>query len=100
MPPLPSKSDSVIRLIAYNKNPNIGVIGKTNDKFALVPVICPSSFASAASETLGVEVRRINICGTFLIGAMVALNNKGAVLSKHAYMEEINEMKKLDINVG
>lgn len=94
------ESDSVINLIAYNKNPNIGVIGKSNDKFALVPVICPLGFASAVSETLGVEVHRINICGTFLIGAMVAMNNKGAVLSKHAYKEEINEMKKLDINAG
>ncbi len=93
-------SDSVINLIAYNKNPNIGVIGKANDKFGLVPVICPLSFSSAVPDALGVEVHRVNICGTFLIGAMVAMNNKGAVLSKHTYKEEINEMKKLDINVG
>lgn len=90
----------MINLIAYNKNPNIGVIGKANDKLALLPAACPPNFASAASETLGVEVHRINICGTFLIGAMLALNNKGAVLSKHAYREEINKMKKLDLNVG
>jgi len=90
----------VIQLIAYNKNPNIGVVGKANDKFGLVPVISPSSFASAVSETLGVEVHRINVCGTFLIGAMLALNNKGVVLTRHAYRKEINEMKKLDINVG
>lgn len=94
------ESDNVIQLITYNKNPNIGVIGKSNDKFAFVPVICPPSFASAVSDTLGVEVHRINICGTFLIGAMLAMNNRGAVLSGHAYKEEINEMKKLDINVG
>ncbi len=90
----------MIQLIAYNKNPNIGVVGKANDKLGLVPVTSPPSFASAVSETLGVEVRRINICGTFLIGAMLALNNKGMVLTRHAYRKEINEMKKLDINVG
>lgn len=90
----------MIQLTAYNKNPNIGVFGKANDKFCFVPVICPPAFASAVSDTLGVEVRRINICGTFLIGAMVALNNNGAVLTKHARREEINEIKRLDINVG
>jgi translation initiation factor 6 len=90
----------VLRLIAYNRNPNIGVFAGANDDLAVLPVTCPESFVSAVKEALGVEVVRTNICGTSLVGVMTAMNNKGVLLSKHAEEREIQALKGAGLEVG
>ncbi len=89
----------MIKLISYYKNSNIGVMGRANDKIALLPPRCPGNFAMAAEETLGVEVIATEISGTSLLGPMVAMNNKGLLLPQHAYEKEKKRMKKSDITI-
>lgn len=90
----------LIRLTSYNKNPNIGVACAANDSVALLPLNCPPGFSSAVSAALGANVHHCNVCGTFLIGSLVALNNKGLLLPRHVYEEELKKMKKLGLEVG
>ncbi len=87
-------------LISYNRNPNIGVIARVNDHIALLPFSCPEDFSSAVSKELKVDVFKINICGTSLIGSMTVMNNTGILLPKFAYKEEIEAIKKSNLNVG
>lgn len=84
----------MIKLLSYNKNSNIGVVARANDSIAVLPKASPKSFSAEIAEALGVEVIQMSISGTFLLGAMVAMNNSGALVSQHATKEEIAQLKK------
>jgi translation initiation factor 6 len=90
----------VTKLVSYRRNPNIGVIGRANDQLALLPAECPRSFEKLVSEVLEVEVVKTNICGTSLLGTMIAMNNNGIIVPTHAYSEEVEKMQRDDVNVG
>ncbi len=88
----------MIRLLSYNRNPNIGVVARANDSFALVPKDASSEFCSVIGKTLKVEVLKTNISGTTLVGTMIAMNNKGVVLPKNSYSQEIEIIKETGLN--
>jgi translation initiation factor 6 len=67
---------------------------KCNDKFLLIPRGLASSKASKLSSLLGVEPVRASISGLRLIGPLVAMNNKGIIVSRLTEDEEIREIKK------
>lgn len=90
----------MLRLTAYNRNPNIGVFAAANDSIAVLPKTCSRSFCSSVESTLGVEVVKTNICGTSLIGVMGAMNNNGFLLSKHAEKREVRALGGVGLEVG
>ena len=87
-------------LLSFNKNPNIGVVARVNDDTALVPALSPNDFSSAIQEGLEVEVIKTNVFGTFLIGSLTVMNNKGILLPKFVYKKEADTIKKAGLNVG
>lgn len=89
----------MLKLIAYNRNPNIGVFAVSNDNLAVLPVNCSDNFFSILKVSLDVEVVKINILGTSLIGVMSVLNNKGILISKYASETEIQALKSADLSV-
>lgn len=89
----------MISLTSYNKNPNIGVIGRANDSLVLLPPDCPDKFAELAARILEAEVLKTSISGTSLIGSMVAMNNNGLLLPKNAYRAEKAALKSYGVNV-
>ncbi|NOZ58824.1 MAG: translation initiation factor IF-6 [Euryarchaeota archaeon] len=86
--------------VDYNSNPNIGILAVANDSIAVVPRDAPEEFVEAAGRALEVDVVRSNICGTSLIGAMLAINNRGAVVSDLAREEEVRELRNAGIEVA
>ncbi|MEE9594981.1 MAG: translation initiation factor IF-6 [Candidatus Hydrothermarchaeales archaeon] len=90
----------MIVLISYNRNPNVGVVGRANDSLLLLPSNCPKRFSAKAADALQAEVLRTRICGTSLIGSMVAMNNNGILLPKNIYGSERRKIKELELNVA
>ena len=90
----------VLRLADYSKNPNIGVYVGANDNLAVLPPEAPESFAELLAETLDVEVVGSTVADTMIIGVMMALNNNGAVVSRHCSSTELEKLKKAGLNVG
>lgn len=90
----------MITLTAYYKNPYIGVIGRANDSIVLLPADCPPRFSALAVENLGAEIIKTRICGTSLIGSMVAMNNNGILLPKNVYREEKALIKTFGVNIA
>ncbi|WP_457555582.1 translation initiation factor IF-6 [Candidatus Pyrohabitans sp.] len=86
--------------VDYNSNPNIGILAAANDSVAIVPRDAPAEFVKAAREALEVEVVRTSICGTSLIGAMIAMNNHGAVVSDLATGEEVETLRSAGLSVA
>ncbi len=86
--------------VDYNSNPNIGILAAANDSVAVVPRDAPESFVEAARKALTVEVVRTNLCRTSLIGAMLAINNHGAVVSNHAERSEVEALESAGLSVA
>ncbi len=90
----------MIRRTAYNRNLNIGVYSKANDNIAIIPKNSTTGFSKTFEEALEVKVYKMSICGTSLLGTMVAMNNSGILLPRNAYASEVSKFKGLGIEVG
>jgi len=66
---------------------------KGNDRFLLVPNGLAGTKVSKLSSFLGVEPIRTSISGLRLIGPLVAMNNKGIMVSRLTEEEEVREIK-------
>ena len=84
--------------LSINGNPLIGLYIKLCDEFAVVGV--RDKKAIEMLKELGVEVVYTTIAGSELVGAMLALNSNGALLSNHAMKKEIERInRKMDVRV-
>jgi translation initiation factor 6 len=90
----------MIKKTVFGRNPNIGVFCKANNRFILVPKNSPKIFFRDVKETFEEDVYKVNVSGTSLIGVMISLNDKGLILPKNIFEDELKEFKDLDINVG
>ena len=71
-----------LHLVDLYRSPNIGIFLKANDKAVLVP----KGIASTKAERLAAELDAVachtSVGGTRLLGPLVAMNNKGVLVSR------------------
>lgn len=79
-------------LVELYRSPNIGIFLKANDKVVLIPKGVASSKSQKVAENLGVAPSFISIQGTRLLGPLIAMNNRGALVSHMAENYEMNEI--------
>ncbi len=79
--------------VAVNGNPLIGLYAKASEEYAVVGVN-HEPLIQAIQEKLDVEVIVTKIAGSELVGAMMALNSKGAVVSSQVLSGELRELEK------
>lgn len=85
--------------IAVNGNPLVGLYAKVSEDFAVVGVD-DAKLIEALKERLDVDVIVTKIAGSELVGAMLALNSRGAVVSSYVLSHELRELeKRLDVKV-
>ncbi len=85
--------------VAVNGNPLIGLYAKVSEDYAVVGVN-HEPLIEAIKSRLEVEVIVTKIAGSELVGAMMALNSRGAVVSDQILSGELKELeKKLDVLV-
>lgn len=90
----------MIRLSSYGRNPSVGVFAQANDLFALVPFASSEKFVRDISDSLMVDVYRMDVAETGLVGIMAAMNNRGMILPRNTTAKELAFFKNLDINIG
>lgn len=73
--------------------PSIGVFLRANDSFVLAPKGLTSTKTNKLSSLLGVKPIKVSISGLRLIGPLVAMNNKGILVSRLAEDDEIEEIR-------
>lgn len=85
--------------LAVNGNPLIGLYAKVSEDYAVVGVR-DRKLITAIEEKLDVEVVVTKIGGSELVGAMIALNSEGAVVSNYILSDELEELsRKLEVKV-
>jgi translation initiation factor 6 len=74
--------------------PHIGVLCKASEKFCIVPKELKPKIVAVIKRVLSVEIISTTICHTSLIGAFVALNSRGAIVTDFAYDTELRKLRK------
>jgi translation initiation factor 6 len=83
----------MMRLSNYNGNPYIGVYCVANENVSYIPVDSPKAMSRDIEEALGVEVEKCTIGSTNLIGALLAMNSYGAVVTNTVSNEEVRKIE-------
>ena len=85
-------------------SPYSGVFCATNDLVTLVPPGIPDDDMEAISEALGTKVEVITIGGSSVLGTLIAMNNKGILVSNLITALELEKLEEitaaLDLNLG
>lgn len=89
----------MIKLMDFHSNPFIGILGLATDSFAAVQKGLGEKVLEEIEETLNVPVIEMEIGGSKLIGALMAANSNGAVVSYIADPDELKPLKKY-VNIG
>ncbi len=77
------------KTISLNGDSNIGVFARVFDDIAVVPPSSPEEFREALSGIFGVEIVETPLQGSGIIGALLAGNRHGFVVSGFADKSEI-----------
>ena len=85
-------------------SPYSGVFCATNDFLTLIPPGIPEDDMEAISEALGTAVEVVTIGGSSVLGTLVAMNNKGILVSNLITSLELEKLENitssLDLNLG
>lgn len=71
-----------LQLIHFNENPNVGIYCRANDTVAFVQKGLTKKVRTQIADVLGVKVVEISISDATIIGSLLALNARGAVVTE------------------
>ena len=75
------------------RGPNIGVYISVNDEFVFLPMGFAETKAEKLAKYLEVEPLFTAVANTRLMGALMAMNNRGVLLPSTAYQDEYDFLK-------
>jgi len=90
-------SDHIAQL-NFNGDPNLGLFGFSTDEICVVGNIMKKN-EERIKEILGVDVLRMSVAGSELVGLFSIGNKNGVVLPKIATDKEIKKFKRTGLNV-
>ncbi|MHB8603676.1 MAG: translation initiation factor IF-6, partial [Thermoplasmatota archaeon] len=86
--------------LEFNGSPYLGVFARANDEFALVPPILLESVRRSLGEALGVTVIETVFGNSTIVGAIVAMNGRGAVVADFASEDEIAPIRARGLKIA
>lgn len=89
----------MLQLLDFNDNPNVGVYCRANDALAFLQKSLLKRTKELVAETLGVEVIELTIADSTIIGSLLVLNSKGAVITSIADKQTVKLIKDQGLNV-
>jgi len=81
-------------------SPYSGVFCASNDLVTIIPPGIPKDDMGAISEALGTEVQVITIGGSSVLGTLVAMNNKGVLVSNLITSLELEKLEEITSTLG
>ena len=79
-------------LVEVYRSPNIGIFMRANDRFLLAPKGIASTKSKMLADNLRVSPVFVSVEGTRLLGPLIAMNNKGMVVSRMVEDYEVREI--------
>jgi translation initiation factor 6 len=83
-----------LRQVDVNGNPYVGVVCEAADDLVLVPNEAKDEHVQSISETLEVPAISMTVGGTNLLGTMITMNAKGAVVGNIISDDEVERLSE------
>ena len=84
----------MLKRLEFNGNAYVGIYCRTNNQFAFVQPTLPSKIAELIKSILKVDLIKVTIEGSNLIGPLVALNSNGIIITNFIDDNELDLIKK------
>lgn len=84
----------------FNGSPYLGVFAKANDAVVVLPPTVPAEARESLASALNAKAVTTRMGGSNIVGAVVALNNHGAVVADFAEESEIEPLRASGLRVG
>ena len=88
-----------IKQTVYKGDSNLGIFFNVTEKIALIPKDTDSKTIDVIKEILNVEIKRVEIWDSNLIGLFSAANSNGIILPKTIFPNEVKHFSSLGLNV-
>ncbi len=88
-----------VLLADFGGNVHVGLFGKANDEACFLGCRLPSKTYENVRRVLRVEVHRVKVCESELVGMFVAFNKNGVLLPKVCEERDVRFFKDLGFNV-
>ncbi len=89
-----------IERLEIERSPWMGVFSSVNDRIALLSKSASNHVCRVYEDVLDVEVKKISVCSTSIVGSLTAMNSKGIIVPDLASSEEKKVLESLGLNVG
>lgn len=83
-----------------NGSPYVGVFGRASDQHAFLPYGVPEAAVAEVKRALNVEVHTLAVGGSSIIGSVLAINSKGAIVADFTDDEEVATLERLGLKVA
>lgn len=80
---------------SYAGSPYLGVFGRADERFALLPSSAPGEFRRLVERCLGVEVVTATVGSTEVVGSLLAFNSHGLIVPETATDAERERLGRL-----
>ena len=89
----------MLQLLDFNENPNLGVFCKTNDKVTFTRKGLLKKIKKKIEPALETKLVEISIADANIIGSLLSINSKGAVVTDFVDEEAIKQIKNQGFEV-
>lgn len=89
----------MLQLMDFNENPNVGVFCRSNDKIAFIQKGLTKKVKKKVGSVLDVDLVELNIAGSSIVGSLLSINNKGAVVCDFIDEESLELIKNRGLNI-
>lgn len=83
-----------------NGSPYVGVFARASDRVAIVPASVPEELQLRLREALKVDVVPLTLGGSNILGSVLAMNSRGAIVADFAGDDEVTVLEGLGLKVG
>lgn len=87
----------MIKTLNFSGNPYVGVYSATNESVTLVSREVPSAIVDEMAEALGTGTVVTTLSGSIVLGALVCMNSRGAVVTNLAEERELKALGDLRV---
>lgn len=90
---------SKFQLLNFNENPNIGVYCRANDSVVFLQKNIQKKVKNKIASTLDANIVELSISDSSIVGSLLALNSRGAIITNFVDKETIHEIKNQGLDV-
>ena len=89
----------MLQLLDFNENPNLGVFCRTNDDLAFIRKDLSKKVKKKIKSVLDVDLIELSIADATIIGSLLAINSKGAVVTDFVDIDAVKVIKDQGFDV-